>query len=93
MSGESTKPNFDVSTPDKQLWLLCSVLGNPKLPRQQLNRLLQCRMAWRADKGLPPTFRRALQSLSDYSVDLPSPAKPKKPRKVAALTKKRTPNA
>ena len=72
----------DIKTPTGQLALLCLVLGNPDLPRQQLNRILQCRMAWRKDKGLPPTYRRALMALSEFA---PKP-KPKnkggRPKKV-----------
>ena len=68
----------DIKTPETQLALLCQVIGNPALPLQQLNRVLQCRMAWRKDKGLPPTYRRALLALAVYLPQDTEPApKPK----------------
>jgi len=69
----------DLSTPQGQLDLIAAVLTNPRMPLQSLNRLLQSRMAWRADRGLPPTFRRALLQLSEYlpAQDQPEPIKAK----------------
>jgi len=57
---------IDLKTADGQLDMLCRVIGVVTLPRQQLNRVLQCRMAWRPVKGLPPTYRRALEKLASY---------------------------
>ena len=63
----------ELKTPAQQLDMLCRVIGNPALPLQQLNRVLQCRMAWRRDKGLPPTYRRALLTLAAFALPIPEP--------------------
>ena len=69
-------PKPDITTPLGQLALLSLVIGHPNLPLQQLNRLLQCRMSWRKDRGLPPTYKRALLTLSSYLPVDEQPAKP-----------------
>jgi len=87
MSGKQVKHIHDVSTPELQLSLLCLVMGNPSLPRQQLNRILQARMAWRPERGLPPTFRRALQQLAEHTP--PAPAKRVRKKSVQSIARKK----
>lgn len=53
--------------PMEQLQILCDALGDPNLPAQKLNRLLICRQAWNKTKGLPPSARRALDSLVPFA--------------------------
>lgn len=53
-------------TPIEQLEAICDTLRNPKLPGQELNRLLMCRQAWRQDRGLPTSARRAFEQLTKH---------------------------
>ena len=58
--------NINDYTPLEQLEILSKAIGNPNLPHQQLHRLLQCRQAWKKDRGLPATAKRAMEALLKF---------------------------
>jgi hypothetical protein len=54
-------------TPIDQLAIVARAIGNPDLPGQQLQRLLMIRQSWNKARGLPPSARRAFESVLKFA--------------------------